>query len=259
MSKITTLSSFYYGTKVTRLNRALDFSEGGGPEIQASLNIGDYTLEDFALEIQRAMRIAGSLSYTVTVNRNTRRITITAPSDFELLSDTGSRTGEAIWALAGFSTGSDYTGASTYTGASGAGYEYRCQYPVDSYRSADENPTRENATFTVTPTGVGQMLSFADSARVEMDIRLITNITTIRNTPFYANASGVSDFRNFMSYLLDKNKVEFIPDVSDRADYVKVFLESTQEDKDGYSYSLKNMGTPNIHRSGDLTFRKVIE
>lgn len=260
MSKIITLSAFYYGTKVTRENRALDFSEdGGSSEIQASLNIGDYTLEDFALEIKRAMRVAGSLSYEVTVNRNTRVITISAPSPFLLLTDTGTRSTEAIWALAGFSTGTDYTGASTYSGASGAGFEYRCQYPVDGYVAAEDNPTRENATFTVTPTGIGQMISFADSARVEMDIRLITNLTTIRNTPFYANASGVSAFRTFMNYLIDKNKVEFIPDVSDRSNYVKVFLEATQEDKDGYSYTLKNMGTPNIYRSGDLTFRKVIE
>jgi hypothetical protein len=256
MSKISTLSVFYYGTKVTRDNRALDFSEGG-PEIQASLNLGDYSLQDFASEIQRALRLAGSLSYTVTANRTTRQITIAAGSNFSLLSNTGTRKDVAIWLLAGISTLTDHTGAATYTGSLGAGFEYKTQHPVSNYVSETDFPTRESATFTVTPSGIGQMISFADSARIQMDIRLITNLT-LNNSPFYINASGINDAKNFMKYLIDKNKVEFMADASNRVVYSKIFLESTREDKDGYSYILKNMNAPDIYHTGVLTFRKVI-
>lgn len=258
MSKITTLSIFYYGTRVTRANRALDFSETLGVEIQANLNLGDYTLGDFAAEIQRAMRVVGTQLYTVTVSRATRIITITAPLAFDLLTDTGSRSSEAIWLLAGFNTGSDYTGLTTYAGSSGAGFEYRTQYPVGDYISEGDNPTRESATFSVTPTGVGQMISFADSARVRMDIRLVTNLL-LKNAPFFYNANGVNDCKAFMQYLLDKNKVEFMPDVADRNTFSKLFMESTAEDRDGFNYVLKNMTTPEIKFTGRLTFRKVLE
>jgi len=257
MSKILTRSIFYFGTKITRDNRGLDFSEGAGPEINALLKIGDYTLTTLAAEVQRVMRESGALLYDVNVDRATRVITISAPSAFNLLIDTGAQTLAACWATIGFIYGADQTGLLTYDGTQGAGSEYITQYPVRDYISERDWKVREDATFQVTPSGVGQSISFGNGSRIRMNITLITNILTLQNTPFYPNATGVTDFLDFIEYCMDKNKVEFMPDVADRDAFVKVFLESTSQDKNAFEFNLRNL-SPDIHESGALIFRKVL-
>lgn len=257
MSKILTRSVFYFGTKITRDNRGLDFSEGAGPEINALLKIGDYTLTTLAAEIQRVMRESGALLYTVSVDRLTRVITIDAPSAFNLLISTGAQTLAACWTTIGFVYGADQTGQITYDGSQGAGSEYITQYPVRDYISERDWKIREDATFQVTPSGIGQSISFGNGARIRMNITLITNILTIQNAPFYANATGVDNFLAFIEYCMDKNKIEFMPDVDDRDAFVKVFLDVTAEDKNAFEFNLKNL-SPDIYESGPLIFRKVL-
>lgn len=257
MSKITTRSLFFYGTTVSLTNRALDFSEGAGT-LQGTLRVGDYTLTEFAAEVQRAMREAGTQAYTVSVNRATRALTISAPLNFSLLSNSGPRVGTSIWTLAGFSTSVDYTGANSYVGPNGAGSEYETQYPVDNYTSDEDNLVKENATYNVTPRGVAQIISYGEGSRITMDIRLISNLVNLKMPNFKESATGVAQFKAFMTYAMTKSKLEFMPNQSDRATYKVVFLESTQEDRNGFNYVLKNMSAPEWYRTGRLTFRKVL-
>ena len=257
MSKITTRSVFYFGTKITRENRGLDFREGAGPEINAKLKIGDYTPTTLAEEIIRCLNEAGSQIYTRTFDRTTRIIGIEAPSAFDFLIASGAQSLNAIWLTAGFAQGVDLVGQLSYDGSQGAGSEYQTQYPIRDYISEKEWSVREEATFQVTPTGVGQSLSFGNGSRFRANITLITNILTIRNKPFYPNANGVDDFLDFIAYCMDKNKVEFMPDVDNRNAYTKVFLESTPADKDAFEFNLINLA-PDIHESGPLIFRKVL-
>lgn len=259
MSKITTRSVFYFGTKVTTLNRAIDFTEDGGPEVQATMDVGDYSLTEYAAEIQRVMRIAGTQAYVVTVDRVTRFITISGPDfDFELLTNSGSRVGTSIWTMAGFSTAADYTGSDTYTGSAGAGFEYQTQYPVEKYVSEADSNVRENATRNTTPLGITQAIHFGKGSRIEMDIRLITNLIGLKNEPFYDNVNGVQDARDFMDYVIDGNRLEFMPDVADRSSFVKVTIESTEADRSGLEFRLKNSKTPEFYNTGRLVFRKVL-
>lgn len=258
MSKITTRSMFYYDAVITRTTKALDFDEGAG-EINANLNVGNYTMQGLADEMARAMSEAGDLVYSATFDRDTREITISAASPFTLRTNTGSRAGVSPWATLGFSTAANYTGASTYTGALKAGKVYETQFPVDRYVDATYSRVKESATVVTSATGVTQLISFGEGARVEMNIRLITDLTGINNTPFLNNATGRADFMTFITAIMEKTKVEFMPDRDDASVFVPLILESTKEDRSGLRFELKNMKTPNFYESGALTFRKVIE
>jgi hypothetical protein len=214
MSKILTLSLFYFGTTVTINNRSIDFDEGAG-ELYADLKVGDYSLTEYAAEVQRALRLAGSQAYTVTFNRASRTLTIAAPLAFDLLVSSGSRLGTSAWAMMGF-TGADLTGLLSYEGDEGAGEEYQTQHPVNNYLASKDSRVKEQATVNSTPSGITQMINFGDSRRISMNIRLITDLTGVQNLPFFDNANGVDDFRNFMDYLLTKVRVEFMEDVDVR-------------------------------------------
>ena len=256
MSKITTRSKFYYGHRVTFLNRSLDFKEGAGPELQATLKVGDYTITEFALEVARALNVAGGQTYTVTFNRDTRVITVSAPSAFTLLLTTGSRAGTSVASLLGFTA--DSTPGTSAVGNIPSGKEYQTQYPVDKYLALNHNAVKESSSVNISAVGVTQLVYFGDGARVEMDIRLITDKVGLKNDPFYENANGINDALDFMSYLISKSKIEFMPDVDDSSDFVKLILESTPDSKNGTEFSILNMKTPDVYRTGVLIFRKVL-
>ena len=61
MSALDTLSTFYYGFLITKDNQYIDFNEGG-PNLLATLNIGDYTFEEFCTELQNALNLSGTLT-----------------------------------------------------------------------------------------------------------------------------------------------------------------------------------------------------
>src|SRR6185503_364885 len=94
----------------------------------------------------------GALTYTVTANRSSRTITIATTSTFSLLVSSGTHTGTAPWSLMGF-TGSDRTGASTYTGNAASGSEYRPQFLLQNYISSDDWQQAADASVNKTASG----------------------------------------------------------------------------------------------------------
>lgn len=259
MSKITTLSTFYYGFTITQSNNVINFSEGG-PEITATLRVNDYTLTEYANEIAVRMTLAGTQTYSASVNRNTRQITISAPGNFELLCSTGSQQAVGIWGLAGFDIATDKTGSNSYVGEDPAGYEYRPQLTLDNYLALEDNLVKESSSVNISANGVVQTLEFGDGQRMECNIRGATDRTGLKMTPFYENANGRADLRLFMNYLITKAKVEFMPDVDDRNDFYSLLLDSTQADRSGTRYKISNMkGANDFYETGLLIFRKVIE
>lgn len=259
MSRINTLSVFYYGFNITKDNYAINFSEGG-PEISTQLRINDYTLTGFAEEIAERMTLAGTQEYTVSVNRNTRVLTISAPGPFELLTATGSQQSVAIWDLAGFDTLTDKTGASSYVGDQPAGLEYRPQLTFDNYLALEDNLVKESSSVNISANGVVQTLEFGDGQRMECNIRGATDRTGLKMNPFFENPNGRQDLIDFMNYLITKAKIEFMPDVSNRNNFFELLLDSTTADRNGTRYKIQNMkGANDFYETGLLTFRKVIE
>jgi len=259
MSRITTLSTFYYGFIVTKDNRIINFSEGG-PEISAFLKINDYTATEYAQEIQRAMRSAGTQNYVVSFNRNTRKITISAPLNFSLLTFSGSQQATAIWNMAGFTIATDKTGSNTYTSENPAGFEYRPQLTLTQYISPEDNLVKESASVNISANGVVQVLEFGNGRRMQCVIRGATDKINTRNILFYENPQGVQAFRSFMEFLITKSKLEFMPDVNNRAVYYSLLLDSTDVDQKGTKFTIRNMkGADQYFETGPLTFREVIE
>lgn len=256
MSTLTTLSVFYYGTTVTQENRYIDFDEGG-IELNAILNLGSYTATEYCAEVKRALNAAGALDYDYSFNRTTRKITISASGNFTLRTNTGSHTGNNAWSMLGFTTVANKTGAATYTAENGLGSEYRPQYQLDNYVASEDHQVKEQAAVNVSAKGQTQTLFFGNGSRVKMDITVITNKVGLKLDPFYENASGISEFRTFMNFLITKAKVEFMPDVGTRANFVPLILESTDVGRSGVEYQMKNM-TKDFYRSGLLTFREAI-
>jgi len=91
-----------------------------------------------------------------------------------------------------------------------------------------------------------------------MNIRLITEMLNLKNVNFYENANGITEFMTFMNRLMRRDRLEFMENVADRNSFLKLLLESTQDDGKGLEFVLKNMETPNFYESGKLTFRKLL-
>lgn len=257
MSRIETLSTFYYGHTVTRDNQNIDFDEGAG-ELTAVLSPGDYTATEFATLVSQAMTAVGSQNYTVVFNRTTRKNTISSVANFTLRTNTGTHAGSDAYGLIGFTTVANHTGTNTYTGENASGFEYRPQLVLFDYTSLDDWSIKESAVVNISANGVVQTLQWGDGQRMECEIRGITNLTGLnRNgTLFYENATGEAAARSFLSYLITKAKVEFMPDVASRSTKFDLILESSEADAKGTKFKLLSMAKYWL-KTGKLVFRKV--
>jgi hypothetical protein len=248
-------SIFYYGHEITVSNNIINFDEGGG-ELAATLEVGFYSLTDFAIEVQRALNDAGALTYTVSVNRTTRLITISAGSNFSLLFDTGTQAAVAPFTLLGFDE-DDFTGASTYTGTLPSGSQYVPQFRLQNYSSSDDNISLIDAVVNKSANGRVQVVRFGTERFFEMAMKYLTN-TAMDGQVILNNPNGLADARDFFEYAVNKAPMEFMPSISARSTFYKVLLESTPESRDGVAYKLKemvNQNIPGLYETGNLKFR----
>lgn len=234
---ILTLSQFYYGHTITDSNSSIDFSEGG-PELQAELEIGDYSLSEFVTAIESALNAVGALTYTVTLNRTTRVITIAASGAFELLTNSGTRLGTSAYVLMGFSTAADHTGASSYASESGSGYSFRPQKILYDYSDQSYSKEKNQATVNESASGIVQVLEFGTQSFFDFSIRYQTNIFQGYGSFIENNATGVEDVIAFMDYAITKAKMEFMPDRDTTSTFYKVLLEKTGKSSKGTGYEL---------------------
>lgn len=254
---ITTYSKFYYGQVVTNMNQSIDFSEGG-PELQATLNIGSYTLTSFLVEIKRAMEAVGANVYTVTVDRETRVITISADNDFELLISSGTRIGTTAYTLIGF-TGADLTGADTYEADEPCGFEFSPQFPLQSYTGSEDFQESVDASVNESTTGRIETFTFGLRKFLEFNIRYQNeNSPSTGNPMIRSQVNAVQNLRLFMRYITRKNLIEFIPDEDDPDVFETLVLENTERSDNGTGY--KNIDRqedklPFYKDTGMLTFR----
>jgi hypothetical protein len=255
---INTFSKFYYGHIVTANNYAIDFTEGVSPEKTAYLKVGSYTLTDFLVEIKRAMDVAGSLTYTVTLNRSTRQITISSTSTFALKSATGTHYGISAFGLIGF-TGADRSGASTYTGNVGSGYEYSPPFMLQDYVDPSINKQAVESSVLEAANGSVQVVSFGTKSFAKFKIKYVTDIPLC--IPGVLKPTGVGEISklvSFMEYAITKAPFEFMKDENIPGDFYSVILESTGEEKKGTAYELKELydkNLPNIYETSLLTLR----
>jgi hypothetical protein len=254
---LDTFSTFYYGYVIDDSNYQIDFDEGGA-ELTAEVAVGSYTPTDFATAIKVALDTAGALTYTVTFTRSTRKITISAGSNFTLRCSSGTHIGTGTWTLMGFS-GSNKTGASTYTGGAASGDYYSPQFILQEYVDSDDYQEAVDASINETASGVVEVVKFGTRSFMECNIKYATDITQ-DGTVIKTNATGVADLRRFMQYLVTKGPCQFMPDLSDTATYTDMILESTEQNSKGTGYRLREMydrGLPGYFQTGKLKFRVI--
>lgn len=249
-------SLFYYGFDVTELNQYLNFDEGGAP-LTATVELGSFTPTDFADKVSVALNNAGALTYFVTFNRVARNFTIsTSSGTFSLLVGSGVNTSN-VFSMLGFS-GDDRTGSNSYTGYS-AGSVYEPQYKLQDYISSDNFKKLIKPSINTSATGQVEVIRFGVERFIQMRITFITEILEAGDgQTIKADSNALSSIQDFMSYLIEKKPVEFMWDIGTRASYVKVLLESTEAEKDGTGFILRELydkGLPGFYDTGKLTFR----
>ena len=254
---IKTKSKFYYGHVVTRQNRSMPIDEGSG-EINVNLRVGSYSLTDFVTEVERALNSDATLDYTVSVDRDTRIITIDISSGMEFLFSSGLTIGTSAAVLLGFAIAD--TGSSVqHIGTSASGSEFKPQFKLQNF---DNNIKTSLANVNESANGKNiEVISFGRVGFMECNIMFQTDktqspkVSAIENDP-----SGVTNLRSFLDASTLKGDIEFMPDRDDTSTFTKVILEKTRESKDGTDYKVKEMTKMNIFdyfESGMITFRRI--
>lgn len=253
---IYSFSKFNYGITINTENNKLNFSEGG-PELTITLNSGSYTHDEFKTAVSSGFNSVGGQAYTVTLNRNTNVFTISAPGNFEILLATGTDIAVSFAEMLGFTQVADLTGTNSYSGAEASGYEYYPQFYLQSYVDNTIYQSSVDVTVNRTASGRVEIVRFGVDNFIEMDIKFITDRpmdgNVIKNNP-----NGLSDAIDFMQYITQKKKFEFVKDASTPNDFVKVILESTPGYADGTGFKLRelfNQNLPDIYETGVIKLR----
>ena len=253
---VHTFSKFFYNFVVDASNYYLPFNEGIG-EIVGDVRAGSYAPSVGLSRVATAMNNAGTQTYTVTLDRLTRKVTISSVAVFTLPVLTTTVLNNAF-ALLGF-TGANRTGSNIYTGNLPIASEYVPQFKLQDYMPTATNQKSIDPTVRKTADGQIEVVRFGTERMLELSIKYATNKpmdgVVIRNNP-----TGVEDLVAFMEHVITKAAVEFMPDMLSPNDFQILIIEKTADSKDGMAYSLdeqykKNL--PDIYESGKLTFRLV--
>jgi len=252
-----THSSFTYGFQIDSTNRNMNIDEGGG-ELLAQLEIGSFSLDQMKLVIKTALDAIGGQTYTVTIDRTTRRITISASSNFDMLINTGSQSGSSPWSLLGFGS-QDLTSNNLFQGDDPAGSFYEPQFFLQSYVPRGTFKEKISETVNESANGTIEVVSFGTREFIEMSIKFITNLE-MDGKIILNNPSGLDDAIDFLTYITNKNVFEFMPDKSDPDTFETVILESTPGSSKGVGYKLTELtgkNLPNIYEINNIKLRVV--
>lgn len=254
-------SAFIYGHTITASNKFLNFIEPtiDNIELTAELSIGAYSIQKYIEILSTALNEAGNQEYTVTLDRTNgaNLITISAPSQFSLLVNSGSNSSSSNYALAGF-TGSDRVGATSYQGDSRSGSVYITQTPIQNFSNFEDNKEKAEASVKSTANGIVEVISFETLERMKADLPLITNYIPqkfIRET-----ATGIEEARAFMDYAITKAPVQFVQSIDDYNTAISCILDSTSRSRSGVGYELRERVRDSLagyYQLNGLQFLKV--
>lgn len=247
-------SLFLFDYEVTALNQSLDFKAAfGGPEINATLNLGFYSASSLADEIERAMKDADPAnSYTVTVNRNImggleNRITISTTGTFlSILFATGTNTNTNVSSLIGFNP-VDYTGSTAYTGSQTTGTTLLTDQIGYGYLD-DRNQAKVFGAVNVSAAGVKEAVVFNIQKFVDVDFQ-------------YEPKSKLAQWQAFFYWAIQQRPFDFTPEITLPDTLFQVTLERTEYESKGLGFRMREMrpNFPNFYQTGPLMFRIIEE
>ena len=253
---IDTRPFFTYGHIVTELNNAFCFDEGGS-ELIAEMDPSGYSLGEYAFELQRVLRLIGTQSYNVTVDRASMALTISAPLAFTLRITTGSAANSG-YALAGF-TGSNISAVTTATSNVKSGFRFYPQFLIQNYTPSDHLQESALEVVNRSTSGRVELIRFGVDKFIEMNISFITNLQ-MDGVVIRSNPNGVSDAVQFFQYITQKQRFEFTENENVPATFEKIVCESMPGYSNGTGYRLREMVDKNlrdIYEIGLIKFRVV--
>jgi len=258
---ILTKPTFYYIDSISGDNQYINFLEPNGLNVELSVTVpvGDYSMTALASAVESAMNAQGENTYTVTLDRSTRKYTIASDDIVDLLVTTGTNVGQSIWTTIGFTTErDDVTSAEADTLS---GYQYTPQFPLQDYEDSVNNKARISPSRTESASGVEEVFSYGTNRFFKWNITLITNRDVGDFSVWIENDQlGVDNARAFMEAITEKIDFEFMPDRTDVNTFSTIRLERTPESRIGVDYKLKellNRGLVGYYETGKLIFRDV--
>ena len=255
---VNTFSTFYTFPQTDDTNRFMPFSEGAG-QLNATQDIGAFTITETMGRVKTKMDAAGGQVYTVSLNRPTRLVTISAPGVFELLVLTGTNAAASIYTNLGF-TGADRTGASSYTGNIQAGSVFEPQFELQNYTSKNDFQKNVDPVVKISASGVPEVVRFGISKFYEFNVGMISNLSVGDGKIIKNNPTGHEDAIAFMEFAVAKGPLEFMPNIATPNAFDKVILETTNVSDRGTDFKLIELlvqSLPGIYETGNLVFRVV--
>ncbi|MBL0233244.1 MAG: hypothetical protein IPQ08_06225 [Chitinophagaceae bacterium] len=259
MSAIKDVALFLYGFDVSfNVNRYINFKNASlGPELTATLNVGNYTATEYMAAIKAAMELVdGVNTYTVTLNRsingNTEnRMTISTSGSFlSILFGTGTSAANSPATLIGFIS-TDHVGFTSYTGTFSSGtilipslmpYTYNYLGP--------ENFTMKDGVKNISSSGIKETLVFADQRFFEGEWKYIAN---------FGISTELTQWQALVDYMTRQLSFEFTRSINENPNlYEQCTLEKTPQDSNGMGHQFKQMMGEGLYRfytTGPLTFR----
>lgn len=248
---IKTYSGFTYGHTVTEDNKFIDFDEGIG-EITAEIEEGSYTLNDYVNAVSNALNNAGTQEYTILLDANTRVMTISAPSNFDLLVTTGTNIEISAYPLMGFTA--DKLASNSHSGDEQSGSFYEPQNILQSFIPFEDSVLTPKSSKRVTAPGDPEVVSYGKVEFMECNIIPITDITP--QLSIKSSATARADFRTFINYCIEQAPIEFVADIENPT-FIPCQLESTLESRDGVGFKIKPFRKLfGYFQSGKLVFRR---
>lgn len=248
---LTRQSLFLFGLEVTENNSSIDFQNVAlGPEIQATLRLGYYSLSALMNEIERAMNAADPANlYTVTADRTfssgtQNRVTImTSGSFLSLLFATGTRSSTTVAPLIGFPL-TDQTGATSYQGTSSAGIVLLPEELGYTYLSP-EMWQKVFGTINVSSSGRKEAVVFNIQKFWQVEFK------------YEPEAKVVSEWEDFFVWAIQQRLLEFTPSTSSPNTVLEGTLETTTADGKALSFKMQEQlpEFPFFYTTGMMTFR----
>lgn len=257
---INTYSSFYYGYRIGESNFKIDFNEGAS-DLVAEVDTGEYTLSgsrSIAKAIEAALNLEGALNYIVTVDRISRRITISADGPFSLNVVSGPNSLASALTICGFTQ--DKTGSSSYYSDIPSGKVFEPQFYLQSYMPTSDNKKAIDANVNESSSGEIEVYKFGDKSFMECEIVYQTSLNYEGVGLIKHDPTGEESLRDFLEYITSKAPIEFMEDLEDPNSYETFILEKTKSDSNGTGFKMYEMyaqGYLDHYETKLLTFRKL--
>ena len=248
---LTDKSLLLWGLEVRADNQNLPFKAAAlGPQLNAVLRVGYYSLTSLLAEIKAALQAADPAhTYTVTANRtvnaNTEnRITISTNGTFlSLLFATGTTAASSCRDLIAFGI-FDYTGNTSYTNGASTGDTIVTEWWGFNYQPPQVYK-KNFGTVNVATSGEKEAITWTVQRFIGVEYR------------FEPQAKVLVDWQAWIDWAIQQKPFDFTPEIKSPTVVYDVTLEKSSEDGKGLGFNMREQVPqyPFRYSTGALTFR----